>query len=415
MNIGDAAALLDLVKTHRTTVLVGAGLILAALTAAGWWARKYGRNGKVYDHAAVAVAIALSAEGMWEVATERMGFGPGKALLLFAFAELAMLRAARRARGKVDAGKRPGIYGTMVWSIAIAAGLIAGLNAPSASEFLVRALAPSLVAAQWFADLVDELREKEGVEHQASAWIWTPRRVGIQLGLLKPGAGDDLKEVLRQRNIDRMVRTARRMLASKPARAQRLAARLQRLGESMDETSMATVVERFQRGERVQEVLFGRRVVEVEGRLTQAGDAPDAPVTQPGDAPVTQAVTHGVTHPDAPPTHPTDAPAPQPVDAVRQMALPAVTHLTRRIDAPVRRRGETVMTRPTEPTEPVDDADRDARIKAAADAVMTQGVAQRAAARDAGLPETAVRREVTRRREAAQRINGHSHDLAATK
>lgn len=272
-------ATVEFAVENRGLAVTGAGVLVAALLFAGYLIKRYAKNkpkgealGRFCDSAAVLVAVALSAEGMWEVATEKMHFGPEKALLLFAFAELAMLRAARRARAKVDAGKRPGIYGTMVWSIALGAGLIAALNAPSPSEFVVRLLAPALVAGQWFADLIDELREKDGVEHQVSSWIWTPRRIMIRLGWVRPGKTDDLNEVLRQRNIERMVRTARRLLASKPARARRLAAKLQRLGEAMDEASMAAVVDRYQRGERVQETLFGRRLVEVPDKLSGHAD-----------------------------------------------------------------------------------------------------------------------------------------------
>ncbi|MEV2236723.1 hypothetical protein [Micromonospora sp. NPDC049891] len=152
--------------------------------------------------------------------------------------------------------------------------------------------------------------------------------------------------------------------------------------------------------------------------LRQADAPGDALLTQALDAPLTQPVTQAVTHSDAGLTHRVDAAGDASVDAlVRQAAsvtLPAVTQLTHRIDAPLVRRGKKVMTRPEEPTEPADDADRDARVKAAADAHLTHGVSQRQAARDAGVDPTAVRREVNRRKEAAQQINGHSHDLATS-
>ncbi|MEU1761651.1 hypothetical protein [Micromonospora sp. NPDC005652] len=273
------AAAAAFAEEHQAFVVTAAGVLVAAFLVTGWLVRRYAKShgkgkavGAFFDSAAVLVAVALSAEGMWEVTTEKMKLGYGMALLVFGFVELAMLRAARRARAKVDNGKRPGVYGVLVWLIAIAAGVAAASAASSPAEFLIRLLAPSLVAGQWFADLIDELREKDGVEHQASAWIWTPRRIGIQLGLIQPGTGDDLNEVLRQRNIERMVRTARRLLAAKPARARRLAAKLQRLGEAMDEASMTAVVERYQRGERVQEVLFGRRLVAVPDSLSAVPD-----------------------------------------------------------------------------------------------------------------------------------------------
>lgn len=146
--------------------------------------------------------------------------------------------------------------------------------------------------------------------------------------------------------------------------------------------------------------------------LRQAGAPTDALLTHSVDAPVTQALTHPVTHPGAPADAPVTQAADAPGDAPASRALPAVTQLTHRIDAPVTRRGETVMRRPEEAADALGDADRDARVTQAVDAVLTQGASMRGAARDAGVPETAVRREVNRRKAEPQKINGHSFEPA---
>jgi hypothetical protein len=197
------------VADHRAAVVIAAGIAMAVLSGLGWWShkRKLDLLGRFFDWAAVIVAVALSAEGMWEAATEKLGLGPGKALLLFAFAELAMLRAARRARVKVHAKKKPGVYGFMVWGIAIAAGLIAASNAPNTTEFMIRLGAPLLVAGQWWADLLDKLRALNPDGDETSSWVWTPRRIGVHFGLIQPDK-QDLKKVDRTRRVRRMVRLA---------------------------------------------------------------------------------------------------------------------------------------------------------------------------------------------------------------
>ncbi|MFI1197672.1 hypothetical protein ACH4T9_31050 [Micromonospora sp. NPDC020750] len=269
MTIDDLRQVLTLAEDHRTVVITAAGVAMLTLSALGWWVRKRLKGkadvfGRFCDAAAVVIAIALSAEGMWEVATERMHFGPDKALLLFAFAELAMMRSARRARAKVAKSKRPGVYGVMVWSIALGSGVIASLNAPNAAEFGVRLAAPALVAGQWWADLLDDLREKLGGERQESNWILTPQRVGVWLGLLKPGAADDLSDVYRQRRIVALVDAGLELRAqeeaaknrpAEPAKASRwrkradplVAARqkVQRLTKSADRADVAAAREQL--------------------------------------------------------------------------------------------------------------------------------------------------------------------------
>ncbi|MEO3930938.1 hypothetical protein ABGB07_44915 [Micromonosporaceae bacterium B7E4] len=254
MNLSDAGrTTADWVEQHPTTTVLVAGAVMVVLALLGRWIhRQRGKNlaGRTFDSAAVLVAVALSAEGMWEAATEQLDLRPEMAVLLFAFAELAMLRAARRARAKVDDRKRPGVYGLMVWGIALGAGLIATSNAPNTTEHLIRFGAPLLVAAQWWADLVDDLRAKLGDNRQESDWIWTPTRLMIRWGWKKPGAADDLTEVLRDRNVAKLVDAAMAVHATRPAkgveqdsktadRAAKHARRLQALAKTADRTTVA--------------------------------------------------------------------------------------------------------------------------------------------------------------------------------
>jgi hypothetical protein len=261
---------LAVVDEHHTAVLVTAGVLMVGLSGAGYWVRRQLRGrvdlfGRICDGAAVLIAVALSAEGMWEVATEKMGFDPAKAILLFAFAELAMARSARRARAKVEKGKTPGIYGVMVWTIALGAGLTAATNAPNVAELLVRFMAPALVAAQWWADLVEVLREKRGDVQEQSSWIWTPRHIGIHFGLIRPGK-KDLKTVDRERRITQLTVTAHRLHHGSRRLRPLRAAKLRRLALAADPDMIATAQRQV------------ARVHQIE-RLTD----PTAPQAQPVD------------------------------------------------------------------------------------------------------------------------------------
>lgn len=250
-------------EQHSTAVLIGAGVLLVVLTALGIWARRRATSSAIYDGAAVVVAIALSAEGMWEAATEELDLGPGAALLLFAFAELAMLRAARRAKAKVEKGDRPGQYGLLVWIIAAGAGLAAASASANKTEVLIRVGAPLLVAAQWWVDLMEIMRETLDAEdedeakrrraRQRSSFRWTPRRIGIHLGLIEPGE-QDLVTVDRDRRINQLTVTAHRLHHGSPRLARWRRARLRRLALRADDQMVVETQQRVARVHRVEEL-----------------------------------------------------------------------------------------------------------------------------------------------------------------
>lgn len=390
----NAAQFLDWADANRPIALTLAAVLLVALVLAARWSR--GNQAAAYRWAAGAVALALSAEGMWEVATEALGLAGWKAALLFAFAELAMLNEARQAKKRVDKDAGPGVHGAAVWVIAVGAGAIAASNATSVTEMMLRLFAPTLIAWQWWSDLTED-------RESTSRWVWTPERIGVRLGVLKPGGSDDLEEVFRQRRIDRMVKLADRLDLSSPRRARRLALRLRRMAAGADPKVIEAVADRYWQGTTVQTAIFGRVRVEMRDRLTQPGDAPaDTPMTQPSAA--------AATHADADLTRVADAVMTRASDALPTHALRALPPAVTRTDAtPARRVREVVMRRP-ESVPPADAAERDAALTRALDAVLTQGLSNRAAAANEGLPEATVRRAVTRARaEMTQPHNGYEH------
>ncbi|WP_091459243.1 hypothetical protein [Micromonospora inyonensis] len=141
--------------------------------------------------------------------------------------------------------------------------------------------------------------------------------------------------------------------------------------------------------------------------------APASPATLGGpvDAPPALPVTHEPARVDAPVAQPDDAPVAQSA----QPASPQVTSTLTRYDAPQRRTREVVMRRPVS----APPADRDAALAQAADAVLRKKDSIRGAARAAGVPDATLRRHLTQLRTVAQppaqKVNGHSHELAGTK
>ncbi len=190
---------------HWRPVVIGAavllGLVLVVLIRR---AIRRGAGDKLAVRVAVALASAFSAQGMFEVATQRLHQPWWLAGGLFTVAEAAMLAEGIRAHRTWQAtssSTEPGTlgpHGRMVWAIATVAGVVVSLNAHSPSEYLLRLCMPLLVAGLWrlgYATTDPQVRREDAV-----AWRWTPRRLGIALGLVEPGERD-VATVHRERRV----------------------------------------------------------------------------------------------------------------------------------------------------------------------------------------------------------------------
>ncbi|MBM0275307.1 hypothetical protein [Micromonospora tarensis] len=284
MTIDNAAALLDFAERHRTAVLIGGGLVVGVLLVLARVCRHQKGRSAALTFAAAAVALGFSAEGMWEVATKALHLGPEMAILLFAFAEILMLSEAGQARKKISEERSPTRHIRAVWVIAIVAGLAAASHADNLSGQVIRAFMPMAVAWQWSSRILDDLPE---TVREESRWIWTPRRIGIHLGLLKPGAVDDLAEVFRQRRITALVNAGVKLYAEQQAaklhagtkpdgrswwpRRDRLAvatAKLQRLAKTADKADIAAARAQLRLTFSIEQQLFRRDDLDERGRQT---------------------------------------------------------------------------------------------------------------------------------------------------
>ncbi|WP_030487251.1 helix-turn-helix domain-containing protein [Micromonospora chokoriensis] len=344
---------------HRTAILAIGALLVAVLLVLARVTRSQKGRSATLTFAASVIALGFSAEGMWEVATGALHLAKWQAVLLFAFAEILMLSEANQARKKIAEGRDPRRHIRAVWIIALVAGLAAGSHADNLSGQVIRFFMPMAVAWQWSSRIKDDLPE---VARQESSWIWTPRRVGVELGLLKPGSADDLSEVFRRRNVDRMVRLARlidtgstRLVASREGQ-------LRKLAEGATAQMLAEVRERHQRG-----------------------------------ADARALILDGVAHPVAQvPAHPVAHPEPDLPRMPAQMQLPQVAQASAR-------RGQVVLRTPTEPVaEPSADEREAALLRAVAR--VRSGESNRAAARAEGVPESTLRDRL--------KTNGHSFEPA---
>lgn len=166
--------------------ILGVGAVaIAVLALLIWRVVKRGKADKLATAFAVAVATVFSADGMYEVATDRLHLAPSLALVVFGVAEAAMLAEATRAARLHARTGSLGVHGRAVWTIAVCAGVIVSLNGTSIIEFLLRLGMPVLVAALWWLGYQNEATRTKLAG--AISWTISPRRVLVWLRLAEPG------------------------------------------------------------------------------------------------------------------------------------------------------------------------------------------------------------------------------------
>lgn len=262
MNVDPSiGTVLTFAAEHRNElVLIALALTAAVLVIAVIRAIRRGRADKLVATITGFTVLALSAEGMWVVATERLGLPPILAGSVFFVAEAAMLSSAMRASrqyaqttirdaaGNIVKAGNPGKHGRAVWVIAAVTGGIVTLNSHSVVEVPLRLALPLGAAYLWWNALT-----ADGVtEGEKSSWRWTPRRVLLWLGAIEAGERD-ARQINRDRQIMAMTALARRV-----HRRGRFAgwheARLERLALLADDGMVAEVQRRVWRSKWIKEL-----------------------------------------------------------------------------------------------------------------------------------------------------------------
>lgn len=179
--------------------LPAAGLLAIALAALLIRSVRRTNPDTIAVRVAVLLASAFSAQGMYEVATQRLGLPWWIAGGLFVVAEAAMLASGVRAHRMWERTSRLGPHGRFVWAIAVVAGFIVSLNAHSPSEYVLRLAMPLLAAGLWWMGYVTDEAKARAVD--AITYRWSLRRIGVVLGIIEPGDRD-----LATVNADRLIR-----------------------------------------------------------------------------------------------------------------------------------------------------------------------------------------------------------------
>jgi len=262
----------ETVRAHIQPVLIGAGAVgtlIGLWTIWRWWTRgeAHTRMGSL----AVAIATLLAGEGMWEVATRRLELAPWIAASVFGLFEVFVLSQGLMARHKLagaaslEAGELDDAttrtvrqlraqatrHIRLAWLGAAVSGAIAASAGDNLAEVLLRLIAPSVAVAIVWMELTSATVPE--VEQEPTTWIWTPRRIGVELGLIRPGA-EDLKVVNRDRQVRRMVRAAAAAEAG-GRRARRAARRLYRLALRADDSMVREAAAQLQRAAGIREAL----------------------------------------------------------------------------------------------------------------------------------------------------------------
>jgi hypothetical protein len=166
-------------------------LIVPALLAAlvGWRVVRFFRAGRPDARVtlvATVIGLGWSAQGMWDTAVHHYKVAPALAAVLFLLFESFMvgnmLRAVRYRTDRIRRA-RPVRF---VWLTAVVMGIVVSL-AEGAGQAPLRIAVPLLVAGNWWIELV---ADDDPADRLATSWKWTPRRLGLALGLLEPGARD---------------------------------------------------------------------------------------------------------------------------------------------------------------------------------------------------------------------------------
>ncbi|BCJ64168.1 hypothetical protein [Polymorphospora rubra] len=262
----------------------GAGAV-GALVAA-YAIRKWIRTREHDDFAGklgVFLFLVVTTEGMWEVVHKQLGVGVWLAIVMFGAFDAVIYaqgRAAVKAVTKSSTARVAG-YLLIIWAMSIAASITVSMAGGNAATQFFRFFSPLVAAALW-TQKVMALRKVDS-KAEESSWIWTPARLGVRLGLLKPGAVSNLDEVFQQRRVGQLVNQAMEVYVLEQAaklggtekvsrwrpRRDRLATaerRLQQLAKTADQATVDAAREQLRRTLAIRTTLFAPPAPPVDDR-----------------------------------------------------------------------------------------------------------------------------------------------------
>jgi hypothetical protein len=196
-------------NTPRWVLAVALLAVVLALLAALIRAAARAGVERTLVYTAAAIATGVSGTGMWQVAERALHLDGPLRVVLFGFAEIALICSAVRARRYHQRHGVTGADGAAVWVIAAGAGAVSAMESTSGPEVAVRLAAPLLAAWLWHRGLDDGAApERAPLTARVSL-----RRLLVALRLADP-VGVELAEVARLARLDRVVAAALRVDAA---------------------------------------------------------------------------------------------------------------------------------------------------------------------------------------------------------
>jgi hypothetical protein len=186
---------------------LGVGLVLivvlAILLRQSWKAIRAGTDEQKSERTTGVIfllALAVNADAMFRVATEKLGLPFILALGVFFIFEAMQLNSMRLAKRSYKLNGYPGTHAVVVWGVAAVSGLVTLANSHNAVEAVVRIVLPLTVAAVWHASLV-----ADGQKKKVGKFRYSPHRVLVTLGLIEGEQDIDYDQVSRARKIRKLV------------------------------------------------------------------------------------------------------------------------------------------------------------------------------------------------------------------
>lgn len=227
---------------HPVPSTVAGGLavaiVLALVGLLAWKLHGKDRSVKVRGLVALGTLMAtmVQASGMWHFFGDVMHMSLAYKIVMFPFLEILILAFGLKALEKAEEAGNWLIYAAMLWILAISSGGMSASDSSGFREGLFRLLVAVVIAVLWTLDLLDlwlkarkRLAEEEGKPLEKVRWRFTPRELGIRLGLASAD-GSTLSDLDANRHFERYLRVSDKLRILKEHNArdtsiQRIAAR----------------------------------------------------------------------------------------------------------------------------------------------------------------------------------------------
>ena len=249
-------------------LIVPAGIVLT-ITFAVLLVRQVRRHSLARVGRAVALPLVLAweAQGLHQVAIAAHTSG-ATAWVFACVTSVVLITLAAMADDHHKRYGNLGWPGRLVWVVAAPMGLVVSFTARSTAEVGLRLILPLLAALVWWTKFAPPILDDadQPIRRRSGSWRWTPRRIGVRLGLLE-AAARDLEHFDHEHRVRQLTSVAHKFHHGSRALRGRRAARLRRLGLLADDHMILEVQRRV------------ARVHEIE-RAT-APDAHPRPVAQP--------------------------------------------------------------------------------------------------------------------------------------